>query len=112
MGERLPGFGHQLYRAAGDPRAKSLLAALKQASPRLLKEAPDAVHAATGQWPNIDYALAVMCRTLALPAGSELTLFALGRTAGWIAHAIEQYEQGGLIRPRARYIGPAARAGA
>jgi citrate synthase len=50
-----------------------------------------------------------MCRTLGLPAGSELTLFALGRTAGWIAHAFEQYDQGGLIRPRARYIGPAPR---
>jgi len=109
MGERLPGFGHRLYRAAGDPRAKSLLSVLKSAPPRLLKDAPDAVYAATGQWPNIDYALAVMCRTLSLPAGSELTLFALGRTAGWIAHAIEQYEHGGLIRPRARYVGPAAR---
>jgi citrate synthase len=110
MGERLPGFGHQLYRASGDPRAKSLLSMLKQAPPRLLRDAPDAVYAATGVWPNIDYALAVMCRTLSLPAGSEQTIFALGRTAGWIAHAIEQYEQGGLIRPRARYIGPAARA--
>ena len=110
MGERLPGFGHQLYRLTGDPRAKSLLAALKTAPARLLKDAPAAVEAATGQLPNIDYALAVMCRTLGLPAGSELTLFALGRTAGWIAHAIEQYEQGGLIRPRARYVGPAPRA--
>ena len=109
MGERLPGFGHRLYRTAGDPRAKSLLSTLKSAPPRLLKDAPDAVYAATGQWPNIDYALAVMCRSLSLPAGSELTLFALGRTAGWIAHAIEQYEHGGLIRPRARYVGPAAR---
>ncbi len=110
MGERLPGFGHQLYRLAGDPRAKSLLASLTSAPTRLLKDAPAAVEAATGQLPNIDYALAVMCRTLGLPPGSELTLFALGRTAGWIAHAIEQYEQGGLIRPRARYVGPAPRA--
>jgi len=109
MGERLPGFGHQLYRLGGDPRSKSLLGALKTAPARLTKDAPAAVEEATGQLPNIDYALAVMCRTLSLPAGSELTLFALGRTSGWIAQAIEQYEQGGLIRPRARYVGPAAR---
>jgi citrate synthase len=32
-------------------------------------------------------------------------LFIVGRTIGWIAHAIEQYESGTLIRPRARYIG-------
>ncbi|CAG9219648.1 Citrate synthase (si) [Burkholderia vietnamiensis] len=44
-------------------------------------------------------------RTLALPAGAAFTLFAAGRTAGWIAHAIEQYADGKLIRPRARYVG-------
>jgi len=43
---------------------------------------------------------------LALPQGSAFSLFALGRAAGWIAHAVEQYDDGRLIRPRARYIGP------
>ena len=38
--------------------------------------------------------------------GSALALFVVGRTVGWIAHAIEQYESGILIRPRARYTGP------
>jgi citrate synthase len=41
-----------------------------------------------------------------LPDQASLLLFALGRTIGWIAHAIEQYESGHLIRPRARYTGP------
>jgi hypothetical protein len=45
-------------------------------------------------------------RDLALPAGSALTLFAIGRTIGWIAHAIEQYAQDAMIRPRAKYVGP------
>ena len=44
-------------------------------------------------------------RVLRLPAGSPLVLFAVGRTIGWIGHAIEQYATGQLIRPRARYTG-------
>jgi citrate synthase len=42
-----------------------------------------------------------------MPKGSETTIFALARTAGWIAHASEQLESKKLIRPRARYVGPA-----
>jgi citrate synthase len=42
---------------------------------------------------------------LRLPAGSALTVFALGRTIGWIGHAIEQYATDQLIRPRAKYVG-------
>ena len=57
--------------------------------------------------PNIDFALALFARTLGLPAGSAVTIFALGRTIGWIGHAIEQYQIDQLIRPRARYVGPA-----
>jgi citrate synthase len=44
---------------------------------------------------------------LRLTAGSELTLFAMARAVGWIAHACEQLQHGRLIRPRARYVGPA-----
>ena len=62
---------------------------------------------ATGLHPNIDFALAVAMHALGLPIGYELSLFAISRTAGWIAHAIEQLHSGGLIRPRARYTGPA-----
>ena len=40
-----------------------------------------------------------------MPAGSALTLFAMGRTIGWIGHAIEEYQKGRIIRPRARYVG-------
>ena len=51
------------------------------------------------------FALAALARVLKLPAGAPLTLFAIGRTIGWIGHAIEQYETGQLIRPRAKYVG-------
>jgi citrate synthase len=46
-----------------------------------------------------------MTRALALPEGASLAVFMVGRTAGWIAHAFEQWASGKLIRPRARYVG-------
>jgi citrate synthase len=49
----------------------------------------------------------VLVHTLGLPPGNELVLFAMARTVGWIAHASEQLQYGRLIRPRARYTGPA-----
>jgi len=61
----------------------------------------------TGELVNIDYALAVLVHALRLPGGSELALFAMARSVGWIAHASEQLQHGKLIRPRARYVGPA-----
>jgi citrate synthase len=63
---------------------------------------------ATSLEPTIDVALAVLERAYALPRGSALAIFAIGRSVGWIAHAIEQRQSGQLIRPRARYIGPPA----
>jgi citrate synthase len=56
--------------------------------------------------PNLDFGLVALARTYGLPDSAPLLLFALGRTTGWIAHAIEQYGAGELIRPRARYTGP------
>ena len=108
LGERFAGFGHLIYRK-GDPRGISLLEELTKAGAdkRLTIEVPERIAEATGAFVNIDYALAVMCKTLQLPRGSETAIFAMARTAGWIAHAIEQLESQVLIRPRARYVGPA-----
>ena len=47
-----------------------------------------------------------VARSLELPRGAAIALFAIGRTIGWIAHAIEQYGQATMIRPRAKYVGP------
>jgi len=108
LGERFAGFGHGVYKH-GDPRAHALLQALARsgAAEKLTKEVPERIAEATGEFVNIDYALAVLVHTLGLPSGHELLLFAMARSVGWIAHACEQLRHGGLIRPRARYIGPA-----
>jgi len=107
--EQIPGFGHSLY-PEGDPRAVVLLSLIEQHYP----ESPEMdfalqvsahVSGITGQLPNVDFALVALARTAGLPEDAPLSLFALGRTAGWIAHAIEQYASGALIRPRARYRG-------
>ncbi len=109
-GERLPGFGHPLYRAE-DPRAVALLEALENAGAdrRLTRDVVTAAREIAGVDPNVDYALAVLALHLGLPHDSGLTLFAIGRTAGWTAHAIEQRATETLIRPRARYTGTAPR---
>src|SRR5262249_55974596 len=95
---------------SGDPRAVAILDVLgdryaKSAELEFVLEFAAAAAAATREKPNIDYALAALARVLRLPPGSPLTLFAIGRTIGWIGHAIEQYATGELIRPRAKYVG-------
>ena len=108
LGERFAGFGHGVYKH-GDPRARALLEALARsgADRKLTHEIPERIAEATGEFVNIDYALAVLVHTLGLPPGHELVLFSMARTVGWIAHACEQLRHGRLIRPRARYVGPA-----
>lgn len=108
-GEGLPGFGHRLYPDS-DPRAVALFSLLAEAYPTspvltlahaVIREAT----AVTNGAPTIDFALATLEHTLQLPYGTGLTLFAIGRTVGWIGHALEQYQGERMIRPRARYIG-------
>lgn len=96
-----PGFRHRLY-PDGDPRAAALLenVPLLAADATTLK----AVEAMSGDKPSIDMALVMMERAYGLPIGASFALFAIGRAAGWLAHAIEQRSQATLIRPRARYV--------
>lgn len=112
-GAALDGFGHPLY-PEGDPRAAELLAHLEERYPRsaelrFARDVAAAAWSALEQRPTIDFALATLTRVVGLPARSGLALFAIGRTIGWIGHALEQYASGTLIRPRAKYVGPAGR---
>ena len=109
QGEDLPGFGHALY-PAGDPRAAELLAMLRAmpADPATMELVEAVVAAAaevSGRRPNVDFTLAALCLAHGLTATHALSLFAAGRVAGWLAHALEQQTLGRLIRPRARYTG-------
>ena len=92
----MAGFGHPLY-PAGDPRAAALLRVL--GVPPALAQVRDVVEELVGERPNIDFALAVMTQTCRLPRQAPLVLFALARSVGWLAHALEQVTTGRLIRP-------------
>lgn len=103
-GRALSGFGHPLYRD-GDVRAEALLRTI--AVPPEYEELRAAASELTGERPNVDFALAAMTASLRLPPDAPLVLFATARCVGWLAHAMEQAAAGRLIRPRARYVGPA-----
>lgn len=102
-GRVLSGFGHPLY-PEGDVRAEPLLRAFTV--PAEYQELRTAVAELAGEQPNIDFALAAMTEFFRLPPDAPLALFAVARTVGWLAHAMEQASAGHLIRPRARYVGP------
>ena len=102
QGGALPCFGHRLY-AEGDARARALLASFTV--PPIFVELAAAGERLSGEKPNIDFALAAMTAAFGLPEDAPMQVFALARSVGWIAHALEQVETGALIRPRARYIG-------
>ncbi|MFO0674161.1 MAG: citrate synthase family protein [Polyangiaceae bacterium] len=109
-GEGIPGFGHPLY-PAGDPRATPLLERAVAIAPRS-REVRIAValgrrmEKTRGERPTVDLGLVALTAALGAPRGAAASLFVLGRTAGWVAHVIEQREARFLLRPRARYVGP------
>ncbi|HET9155554.1 MAG TPA: citrate/2-methylcitrate synthase, partial [Myxococcaceae bacterium] len=109
-GEPLPGFGHRLY-PAGDPRGPLLLSlAARQSRPTrplatLQALVTEAARLQLGS-PNLDVGLLAVAHALRLQPWAGQVLFCIGRSAGWIAHVVEQRTSGELLRPRARYVGP------
>lgn len=104
QGNRLSAFGHRLY-ADGDARATAVLGDLR--IPPVFAAVREAGEAMVGERINVDFALSAMAAACCLPEEAPIVIFALARSVGWLAHAMEQIESGHLIRPRARYIGPA-----
>jgi len=113
---RVPGFGHRVYRV-DDARARVLRGMAKTMAEatgreRLFEVAErvyDAMKARTDLPVNVDFFSAVVYDALGIPADLCTSIFAIGRVAGWCAHAMEQYADNRLIRPRADYVGVAPR---
>jgi citrate synthase len=116
-GERLMGFGHRVYRVR-DPRASVLKTAVAKLKGRANRIAfAEAVEAAALRAlkdfkserrldTNVEFYTALLLEALAIPREAFTPVFALARTAGWIAHIREQETGGRLIRPQSRYVGP------
>ncbi|MFE9771617.1 citrate synthase [Streptomyces sp. NPDC005931] len=110
-GRRIPGLGHRLYPGE-DPRARALFTLLEEiphAAPALAA-ARDIVTTAARHTPlhaNVDLALAVFTTSCGMSSSAAETVFAVARTAGWIAHALEEYGERPLrMRPSGLYVGP------
>jgi citrate synthase len=116
-GERIAGFGHRVFRG-NDPRAVAMRAALQQmgaGAGRLafaahLEERLAAVLARLKPGrrlpANIEVMAAVLLDAVGVPRQAFTATFAIARSAGWIAHALEQQQTGRMIRPASHYVGP------
>ncbi|WP_198036883.1 citrate/2-methylcitrate synthase [Nocardia sp. BMG51109] len=104
-GERIPGAGHAVYRDA-DARGAHLFEQIRRLAPdhpKLLAAEAILTELRIRRQPehNIDFALATLCAVYGLVPGSGEAIFAVARTAGWLAHAMEEYAGGTPLRPRA-----------
>lgn len=104
----VPGFGHRVY-AAADPRCDALLDLLPELDRSrwsLVEATMESVSRATGQEPNVDFALAAFTFLARLRPDTPLAVFAVARIAGLVAHIAEEYGHRLRFRPRAVYVGP------
>jgi len=106
-----PGFGHAIY-PDGDPRAALLRQVAQTIAKRrgrklfeMAQKFENAVSKRERLRPNLDFYLTVCVRMLGFQRSMPAAIFAIGRASGWIAHALEQYADNRLIRPRMRYRG-------
>lgn len=116
-GERLMGFGHRVF-SGNDPRAEEMRKALNRMGPmagrlafaRTLEQAVataiERVKPGRKLPPNVEIMAALLLDAVGIPRIGFTPVFAVGRSAGWIAHALEQRKTGRMIRPTSAYVGP------
>jgi citrate synthase len=109
-GERIPGFGHPYYKEGGDPRARVLVELATELGSgsrelRTMNALIGAMERAGRPPANVDAGAVALRAALGMPRGAVTGLFAVARSAGWVAHTLEQLQSGQLLRPRARYTG-------
>jgi citrate synthase len=110
---KVPGFGHRVYRTE-DPRATHLRRMSQELTARagqpMWYEMSRRIEAVVGAekklYANVDFYSATTYHALGIPVELFTPIFAVSRISGWTAHALEQYANNRLIRPRAEYIGP------
>jgi citrate synthase len=114
--EKIPGFGHRVYKAY-DPRAAHLKALAKQLAADTgnidlfnkstrIEEVMNREKAAKGIYPNVDFYSATTYHCIGLPLDLFTPMFVIGRVGGWSAHALEQLANNRLFRPDVNYTGP------
>ncbi len=109
LGEPVGGFGHVVYTDR-DPRAAALWPRLQDAWPgnAVMEATGEIISAVTAHgdtFPNVDLMLAALVAGASMVEGAAEVIFAVARTAGWLAHAIEEYGHRLRFRLRAAYVG-------
>ena len=112
--EKIPGFGHRVYKAL-DPRARILKKyaqelAQKGGSPRFeialeVEKVVKEHYAEKGIWPNVDFFSGIVYSELGIPRDCFTPIFAMARVPGWLAHWLEQMEGNRIFRPTQKYVG-------
>jgi len=113
--DRIMGFGHRVYMKKYDPRAfflKDYIAKLTPNIPdgeelhKIYKIVEEVMAREKGLYPNTDYPIALLFYLLEIPIPLYTPIFFASRTAGLVAHVIEQHNNNRLFRPRVLYTGP------
>jgi citrate synthase len=120
LGRRIMGFGHRIYKVR-DPRAAILGEAVEKMArdtgDRALLDFTRAVEQTTVKilaelkpgrdlYANVELYAAIILHAVDVPPELFTPMFAIGRTAGWTAHMIEQLQETKIIRPESVYVGP------
>lgn len=112
--EKIPGFGHRVYKAM-DPRARILKKYAEQLATHsdrpdfaIAVEVENVVrehYAEKGIWPNVDFFSGIVYTELGIPRDFFTPIFGMARVSGWLAHWLEQVEGNRIFRPTQKYVG-------